>query len=707
MIKKEIKFITKYGIDMSEESKDKILIGREYELRSIMQTLIRREKSCPMLVGYAGTGKTAIVQGLCNLINQNKVPNELRNYTIYSISINTLEAGTRIQGELEERVENLFSEAAKFKDSVILFIDEIHTILNNIKIANVIKTYITSASGGIKCIGATTLDEYRKFIEPDTALKRRFNMIFIDEPGINETIKIVRGVKHQLENFYHINIPDKIIQKTAAISKRYWITQNNPDLTLEIIDDTASRLKFEREIEPDSIAKIAKQIIELKLEIEILKIEEESSTRIEDLSNELEILEQQYSEMSIKWEEEKSKILQIMDLHQKIANTLTLIEEHKNNYNLVEAGRLRYVDLQKYKNELKILEENSQFEFTSLDMTFKDILKTVSKKTGIGIEQLSYNTSSISELRQFLSKNIFGQNTAINTICTQLKRVWGGFRNLDQPISVMCFVGPSGVGKTRMAHLLSEFLFKNRDCLKVINMAQYSDRHHASALFGTTAGFIGYKEEGILTGAVRNRPYQVILLKSIEKAHPQIIDQIIEIISNGVIEDNAGRVTNFREAKIIFTITLQSNDRPHINNDDISYDNEIMEDMSRLFKSEFIDKIHTIVKFNHVNRQYYPQIIRYNIEQEIISFKNNTNVSVIIEEEVYNFLYNLYLHAMIGIREINKILETQLYSKIIDVACEIPESDKKVKYVYISIKSGSINIQVIDKGSDNNVITHQ
>ncbi|BCL65765.1 ATP-dependent Clp protease ATP-binding protein [uncultured bacterium] len=704
MTKKEIKFITKYGVNISNESKNKILIGREYELRSIMQTLIRREKSCPMLVGYAGTGKTAIVQGLCNLINQNKVPNELRNYTIYSISINNLEAGTRIQGELEERVENLFSEAAKYKDSIILFIDEIHTILNNIKIANVIKTYITSASGGIKCIGATTLDEYRKFIEPDTALKRRFNMIFIDEPGINETIKIVRGVKHQLENFYHINIPDKIIQKTASISKRYWITQNNPDLTLEILDDTASRLKFERELEPDSIAKIAKQIIELKLEIEILKIEEESNTRIENLTKELEILENQYSDMSIKWEEEKSKILQIMDLQKKIANTLNLIEEHKNNYNLVEAGRLRYVDLPKYKNELKLLEDNSKFEFTSLNMTVKDILNTVSKKTGIGIEQLSYNTSSISELRQFLSKNIFGQNTAINTICSQLKRVWGGFRNMDRPISVMCFVGPSGVGKTRMAQLLSEFLFQNKDCLKIINMAQYSDRHHASALFGTTAGYVGYKDEGILTGAVRNRPYQVILFKSIEKAHPQIIDQIIEIISNGVIEDSAGRVTNFREAKIIFTITIPSSDRPHINNDDIAYDHEVIDDMMRLFKAEFVDKMHTIVRFNQINRQYYPQIIIYSIEQEILSFKSNTNISIVIDDEVYNFLYNLYLSAMIGIREITKVLETQLYNKIIDIACEISESDKKYKYIYVCIKSGSLNIQIMNKSSDSNVL---
>lgn len=355
MTKKEIKFITKYGVDISQESKNKILIGREYELRSIMQTLIRREKSCPMLVGYAGTGKTAIVQGLCNLINQNKIPNELRNYTIYSISINNLESGTRIQGELEERVENLFSEATKYKDRVILFIDEIHTILNNIKIANVLKTYITS--GGMKCIGATTLDEYRRYIEPDTALKRRFNMIFIEEPGINETIKIVRGVKHQLENFYHINIPDKIIQKTAAISKRYWLTQNNPDLTLEILDDTASRLKFEREIEPDSIAKIAKQIIELKLEIEVLKIEEEFNSRIDDLSRELEMLEAKYNDMSLKWMEEKSKIANIMDLNEKIARTLSLIEEHKNNYNLVEAGKLRYVDLPKYKNELQLLKK--------------------------------------------------------------------------------------------------------------------------------------------------------------------------------------------------------------------------------------------------------------------------------------------------------------------------------------------------------------
>lgn len=326
----------------------------------------------------------------------------------------------------------------------------------------------------------------------------------------------------------------------------------------------------------------------------------------------------------------------------KIANTLNLIEEHKNNYNLVEAGRLRYVDLPKYKNELKLLEDNSKFEFTSLNMTVKDILNTVSKKTGIGIEQLSYNTSSISELRQFLSKNIFGQNTAINTICSQLKRVWGGFRNMDRPISVMCFVGPSGVGKTRMAQLLSEFLFQNKDCLKIINMAQYSDRHHASALFGTTAGYVGYKDEGILTGAVRNRPYQVILFKSIEKAHPQIIDQIIEIISNGVIEDSAGRVTNFREAKIIFTITIPSSDRPHINNDDIAYDHEVIDDMMRLFKAEFVDKMHTIVRFNQINRQYYPQIIIYSIEQEILSFKSNTNISIVIDDEVYNF-YIIYI----------------------------------------------------------------
>lgn len=275
---------------------------------------------------------------------------------------------------------------------------------------------------------------------------------------------------------------------------------------------------------------------------------------------------------------------------------------------------------------------------------------------------------------------------------------------MDRPISVMCFVGPSGVGKTRMAQLLSEFLFQNKDCLKIINMAQYSDRHHASALFGTTAGYVGYKDEGILTGAVRNRPYQVILFKSIEKAHPQIIDQIIEIISNGVIEDSAGRVTNFREAKIIFTITIPSSDRPYINNDDIAYDHEVIDDMMRLFKAEFVDKMHTIVRFNQINRQYYPQIIIYSIEQEILSFKSNTNISIVIDDEVYNFLYNLYLSAMIGIREITKVLETQLYNKIIDIACEISESDKKYKYIYVCIKSGSLNIQIMNKSSDSNVL---
>lgn len=333
-------------------------------------------------------------------------------------------------------------------------------------------------------------------------------------------------------------------------------------------------------------------------------------------------------------------------------------------------------------------------------MTYKDILNTVSKKTGIGMDQLSYNTCSIDSLKEFLSKNIFGQSSAINSICTQFKRVWGGFRNLDRPISVMCFVGPSGVGKTKMAKLLAEFLFKNQDCLKIINMAQYTDRHHASALFGTTAGFVGYKDEGILTGTVRNRPYQIILLKSIEKAHPQIIDQIIEIISNGVIEDNAGRVTNFREAKIIFTITLPINERPHINNDDIAGDHEIIEDMSRLFKSEFINKIHTIIKFNQIDRQYYPQIIKHNIEQEIAAFQNNTNVSIVIEEEVYSFLYKLYSHSMIGIREINKILVTYLYNKIIDLVCEISELEKKTKYIYVFIHSGNIQIKIMDKVSD-------
>jgi ATP-dependent Clp protease ATP-binding subunit ClpB len=477
------------------------------------------------------------------------------------------------------------------------------------------------------------------------------------------------------------------------MSKRYYTKLNNPELTIELLDDTANRIKFEREIEPDSIAKIGNQILELNLELESLKLEDDKSQNINILKLRVEKLTKKYEIITSQWKRERDNIKIIMKLQKHVNDITEKIYHYKSVNNFVEAGRLLYLELPKYKQQLDQLEQQTKYEYINLEIQNKDILITISKKTGIGIEQLSHDAQSIFQLKNFLLQNIVGQDKAIHDICQQLKRVFGGFRNANRPLSVMCFTGPTGVGKTKMAELIGEFLFNNKDCVKIINMAQYQERHNTSGLFGTTAGYVGYKEEGILTGAVRIRPYQVILLDELEKAHPSIFDTLLAIFDKGIIEDNAGRITSFREAIIIITMNVY-NLQTQINDDENHMYNSLIIEMKKKFNPEFIGRIDSIVLFNTIGQKHYDTIIRRQVIQEINSFHKNTGINIVIEEQVYDYFVKFHSKFTLGVRDINKTLQDNLYVKIIDVACDIPSNLKKSSTLVVQFCNGDIHVQL-------------
>lgn len=620
--------LQKFTIDitkLAEQNKLDPVIGRDEEIRRTIQVLQRRTKNNPVLIGEPGVGKTAIIEGLAQRIVNGEVPEGIKNKRILSLDVGLLVAGTKYRGEFEERLKGMISSLSKQKENTILFIDELHTIIGagksdgSIDAGNMLKPELSR--GDLHCIGATTIDEYKKHIEKDAALERRFQKIFIAETGIEDTIAILRGLKERYEIHHHVQITDPAIVAAATLSCRYISDRQLPDKAIDLIDEAASRIRMQIDSKPEALDRLERRIIQLKLEKKALKQEsdEVSIKRYNLLNEELLHKEVEYSKLEEKWKKEKAYLSDIQNLKTKIEQAKICLKQARRSGNLDEMSILQYGKIPELKKQLLItLSEKKDFYLLRNRVTDTEVAEVLAIWTGIPVSKMMESErAKLIRMERDLHHRVIGQNEAIEAVSNAVRRNRAGLSDYKRPIGSFIFLGTTGVGKTELCKALSSFLFNRDDAIIRIDMSEFSEKHSVSRLVGTSPGYIGYEEGGYLTESIRLHPYSVILLDEIEKTHHDVLNILLQVLDDGRLTDGKGRTVNFRNTVIVMTSNLGSDiiQENFYKTDQYKIKKMVLNIVKQYFRPEFINRVDEIIMFHPLSLEHISKIIQIQLKR--------------------------------------------------------------------------------------------
>ena len=668
--------LEKYGRDITKAVKDgKVdpVIGRDEEVRSITRILSRKTKNNPVLIGEPGVGKTAIVEGLAQRIVKGDVPNSLKNKTIWELDMGALIAGAKYRGEFEERLKAVLKEIKDSNGEIILFIDEIHMIVGAgalegaMDAGNMLKPML--ARGEILCIGATTLNEYRKYIEKDGALERRFQKVIVQEPSVLDTITILRGLKERFEVHHGVNIKDRALIAAANLSNRYITDRFLPDKAIDLIDEACATIKVQMDSVPTELDTLTRKIMRLEIEKQALKKEKDelSKKRVEEIDNDLVKLKEDESRLRNDWEREKSINDQIKSKKEEISRANFKLEQAENTYDLETAARLRHGTIPKLEKELEELNKQNKNEILSDTVDEEDIAKIISNWTKIPISKLvGGEREKIIHLEENMKKRVKGQDEALKLVSEAIIRSRAGIKDPNRPIGSFIFLGPTGVGKTEVAKTLAYELFDDERHIIRIDMSEYMESHSVSRLVGAPPGYVGYDEGGQLTEAVRRNPYSIVLFDEIEKAYKDVFNILLQILDDGRITDSQGRTVDFKNTIIIMTSNLGSE---FILENVPDKDKLVMDELKRTFKPEFINRIDEIIMFKSLDKKTVYEIldkIISDIEKRLDDKKIKLNLTSAAKDYIINNSFDEKYGARPIKRFVSRNLETLLATEIIN-----------------------------------------
>ena len=604
--------LKKYARDLTEAARDGKLdpvIGRDEEIRRTIQVLARRTKNNPVLIGEPGVGKTAIVEGLALRIANGDVPDEIKDKRLLALDLGAMIAGAKYRGEFEERLKGVLDEVKQAAGEIILFIDEMHTLVGAGKAegamdaGNLLKPSL--ARGELHCIGATTLDEYRKYIEKDAALERRFQPVFVGEPSVPDTISILRGLKEKYELHHGVRITDAAIVAAATLGNRYITDRFLPDKAIDLMDEAASRIRMEVESKPEEIENLDRRIIQLKIEREALKKEQDraSKDRLAKLEEELANLEQQSAELTQRWQAEKDKISAEAKLKEQLDAARLELEQAQRNGDLAKAGELQYGRIPGLEKQLADAQVASKGAMLREEVTDQDIAGVVSRWTGIPVERMMEGErEKLLQMEATIGARVIGQEDAVKAVSAAVRRARAGLQDPNRPLGSFLFLGPTGVGKTELTKALAEFLFDDASAMVRIDMSEFMEKHAVARLIGAPPGYVGYEEGGVLTEAVRRRPYQVVLFDEVEKAHGDVFNVLLQVLDDGRLTDGQGRTVDFTNTIIILTSNLGSQYLASLGEDDAveKVEPQVMEVVRAHFRPEFLNRLDEIILFHRL-----------------------------------------------------------------------------------------------------------